>query len=89
MVLFPVALGSRLGYIVSFLTQLGVNPFVLVVQHPWQLQVSLHLKFTPLGDGDQTLSRAIFVAIQHCCRLSCSMVGPFMTPPPPTFANHS
>jgi hypothetical protein len=48
MVLFPLTLGSCLGYIVSFLAQLRA-------QHPWQLQVSLHLKFKPLGDGDQTL----------------------------------
>jgi hypothetical protein len=80
MVLFPLTLGSCLGYIVSFLTQLGVIPCVLVVQHPWQLQVSLHLKFKPLGDGDQILSSAIFVTIQHCCRLSYSMVGLFMIP---------
>ena len=80
MVLCLLALGSYLGYIVSFLAPLGVIPCMLVVQHPWQLLVSLHLKSRQLGDGDQTLLSAIFVAIQHCYRLSCSMVSPFMTP---------
>ena len=31
-------------------------------------------------DGDQTPLSAIFVVIQHCCRLYCSMVSPSMTP---------
>ena len=39
-----------------------------------------HLKSRQLGDGDPTLLSAIFITIQHCCRLSCSMVGPFINP---------
>ena len=51
-------------------------PCVLVVLHPWLLQVSLHLKFKRYGDGDQTpLS-----IIQYCCRLYCSVVHLSMTP---------
>ena len=80
MVLYLLALGFYLGYIVSFLAPLGVILCVLVAQHPWQLLVSLHLKSRQLGDGDQILLSTIFVTIQHCCRLSYSIVGPFMTP---------
>ena len=80
MVLCLLTLGFYLGYIVSFLAPLGIILCVLVARHPWQLLVSLHLKSRQLGDGDQILLSTIFVAIQHCCRLSYSIVGPFMTP---------
>jgi hypothetical protein len=80
MVLCLLVLGSYPGYIVSFLAPLGVISCVLVVQHPWQLLVSLYLKSRPLGDEDQALVSTIFITIQHFYRLSCFMVGPFITP---------
>ena len=56
-----LALGSYLGYIASSLALLGAIPCMLVVQHPWLLQVSLHLKSRLLGNGGLTLLSTIFV----------------------------
>ena len=53
--------GCYLGYMFSFLTLLGAILCMLVVLHPWLLQLSLHLKFKQWGDGDQTLLSSIFV----------------------------
>ena len=76
-----LTLGSCLGYIASSLALLGAIPCVLVVQHSWLLQVSLHLKSRLLGDGGLTLLSAIFVTTPCCYRLFCFMVSPFMSLP--------
>ena len=76
-----LALGSCLGYITSSLALLGAISCMLVVQHPWLLQVSLHLKSRLLGNGGLTFLSAIFVATPCYYKLFCFMVGPFMSLP--------